>query len=976
LTNFLTEGLNNMMIARHFLTRLFYSAFIAVFLLTMFFGSGLLAAGDENWDASFGIPGMNASVYALVIDSNGYLYAGGSFTSAGGVDVNYIARWDGTNWSDLNGGMDNTVLALAVDSDGNLYAGGDFTTAGGVSANRIARWDGMNWHPLSSGVNNPISAITIDENDHLYAGGSFTDAGGVSVNRIARWDGAHWYALGNGMNAPVRSISSDMNGNVYAGGVFTRAGDIDADRIARWDGTQWHALGSGLNNIAWAMEFDESGSLYVGGGFSRAGSITANYIARWDGVNWYAVGGGVDSIVRALTLDGDGRLSVGGDFTTAGGDPFNYIARWDGTYWLPLGSGMNAPVRALAPNNLGDLYVGGDFSTAGDKDANYIAWWHRSYYPPVANDDSYTTSEDVVLVEAVPGVLGNDSDADDNRLTATLQNGPGNGSLHLNLDGSFVYTPTLDYNGVDFFTYIASDGLYTDTGSVTLTINATNDPPVATSDTYTTPEDTNLSISTPGVLTNDVDPDGDPLTASIHQNPSYGNLTLNSDGSFSYTPAENYYGEDNFTYDVTDGVFTSTATVSLTVTTINDPPVAVGDSSLTNQNNPITTGDVLVNDSDIEGDALFVDSFDDSATQGLVTNNGDGTFNYDPNGAYDWLGDGEQADDTFIYTVTDGNGGFDNATVTITLSGVNDVPDAFDDDYDTNEDTILSIFAPGFLENDSEPDDDPLSVLLLSDTISGTLDFNTDGSFIYTPNENYHGPDSFDYEISDGVYTSTATVLITVNSINDPPSAQDDSASTDQNTAITISDVLANDSDVEGDMLNVESYNDSATLGLVTYNGDGTFDYDPNGQYDWLPEGGLAEDSFTYSVADGNGGFYTATVVITISGLNDAPVALDDSYATDRDVSLVISAPGVLMNDSDVDGNLLATDLIDLPAHGTLVFNTDGSFIYTPDSDYTGLDSFTYRASDGSLYSNLASISITIVPSEYDFYLPLIYRQN
>jgi VCBS repeat-containing protein len=911
--------------------------------------SNLLAAGDENWDALFGVPGMDASVYALVVDSSGILYAGGSFTSAGGVTANYVARWDGTSWTGLGGGMDNTVLALAVDSAGNLYAGGDFITSGGILTNRIARWDGTSWHPLGSGMNNPVSALTVDENDNLYAGGSFSEAGGVPVGRIARWDGSQWNALGSGMNAPVRSLSSDLSGNVYAGGVFTSAGGVDTERIARWDGSQWHALGSGLNNIAWAMQFDEAGSLYVGGGFNSAGGSPANHIARWDGTSWYPVGGGVDNIVNALALDGDGRLSVGGDFTTAGGSPFNYIARWDGTNWLPLGSGMDEPVRALATNAIGDIFVGGDFSTAGDKVANYIAWWHRSAYPPVANDDSYTTPEDVVLIEPVPGVLGNDTDADGNRLTATVLSGPGNGALNLNIYGSFVYTPTLDFNGFDFFTYIASDGRYTDTASVTITVGAVNDPPFAVGDVYTTTEDTGLIVPAPGVLSNDSDVEGDPLTASANQNPSHGVLTLSPDGSFSYTPAENYNGPDSFTYDVSDGFSTSTALVSLAVTAVNDPPVALGDSASTDQNTPVTTGPVLANDSDVDGDDLVVYSFDDSATQGLVVDNGDGTFDYDPNGAYDWLGTGEQADDSFTYTVSDGNGGFDSATVTITISGVNDAPLAVDDSYDTNEDTALSVLAPGVLGNDTDPDDDLLTALTLSDPLHGTLSFNASGAFTYTPEVNYHGPDSFDYQISDGFFTSTATVNLTVNSVNDPPIALDDSASTDQDTPVTTGNVLGNDSDVEGDVLYVDSYDDSATLGLVTDHGDGTFGYDPNGAFDWLSEGEQANDAFAYTAADGNGGSDTATVTIVITGFNDAPVPLEDSYTTDEDLPLVVAVPGVLGNDTDVDGDALTALALTDPAHGTLLMNLDGSFTYNPDENYFGPDSFTYEVSDGVL---------------------------
>ncbi len=200
--------------------------------------------------------------------------------------------------------------------------------------------------------------------------------------------------------------------------------------------------------------------------------------------------------------------------------------------------------------------------------------------PPVAVDDTYSVAEDQVLSVAAPGVLGNDTDPNGDTLTAVLLDGPDHGTLTFNPDGSFTYTPAADYNGLDSFTYRASDGaLPSNAATVSLTVTAVNDAPVARPESYTTAEDTTLTVPAPGLLANDTDVDGDVLAAVQVTGPAHGTLTLNANGSFSYTPAANYNGPDSFTYRASDGADESaTATVSLTVTLVNDAPV-VSDQS-------------------------------------------------------------------------------------------------------------------------------------------------------------------------------------------------------------------------------------------------------------------------------------------------------------------------------------------------------------------------------------------------------------
>jgi hypothetical protein len=227
--------------------------------------------------------GVDHWVLALAVDGGGNLYAGGDFTTAGGVSANRIARWDGSSWHPLGdgggNGVDHWVFALAVDGSGNLYAGGTFTTAGGVSANHIARWDGLDWHALGDGVDGTVYALAVDGGGSLYAGGTFTTAGEESASRIARWEGGSWSPLGDGMGGSVYALAVD-GGSLYAGGIFTTAGEGSANRIACWDGGSWSPLGSGVSDAVRGLAVD-GGNLYVGGEFTTAGEKPSAYIARW-----------------------------------------------------------------------------------------------------------------------------------------------------------------------------------------------------------------------------------------------------------------------------------------------------------------------------------------------------------------------------------------------------------------------------------------------------------------------------------------------------------------------------------------------------------------------------------------------------------------------------------------------------------------------------------------------------------------------
>jgi hypothetical protein len=389
--------------------------------------------------SSGGVNGVVLSLTTFDDDGDGphtpALYAGGQFVRAAGVQVDGIARWDGTAWSAVGGGVSTggRVAALAVyDDDGAgpnlpaLYAGGWFTTAGGVPTGCVAQWDGTAWSALGTGIPGwYVEALTSFDADGpgpnlpvLVAGGTFWSAGGVLVHHVAQWNGSSWSALGTGfgdetLNPVVVALAvydSDADGplpsQLYAGGFFTSSGGVPVHGIARWDGNTWCDMGGVTGGMypgvfAFAV-FDDDGAgpnlpaLYVGGWFTTAGGVAANYIAKWDGTSWSALGEGVnDEVWDLVVFDDDGpgprppALYVGGYFTTAGGLPANSLARWDGSSWEPVGGGVSGAseawgrgIEALAAfdddgpgPHLPTLFVGGTFTIAGSQPSENIAAW-------------------------------------------------------------------------------------------------------------------------------------------------------------------------------------------------------------------------------------------------------------------------------------------------------------------------------------------------------------------------------------------------------------------------------------------------------------------------------------------------------------------------------------------------------------------------------------------------------------------------
>jgi uncharacterized repeat protein (TIGR01451 family) len=1042
----------------------------------------ITAAGTKERLTYLGGRGNADAGYGIAVDRDGFVYVTGWTVS---VDNPATPIYEGfpllnafqpTPGSFSPGFSDAFVTKLAPDLSGLVYS----SYLGGSS------------HENGSLIfNGRAGGIAVDSEGHAWVAGHTSSLNFPQVNPLRPRSG--------GSELFITKVAPDGRSLLFS-----------------------TYYGGPSNDFAQDLTMDARGNLYIAAQAAQSFPVV-NGLTPIPASN-INVGAGFDAVAMKLLPSGavEWATYIGGHKNDFGMS----IAADDAgdTYLMGVTYSPNFPLQSPFQAVCG----GCDGSIFGTNDA-FVAKLVVPNTAPVSAADGYSVAEDGTLNILAPGVLGNDTDADGNALTAELVSGPTAGALVLNANGSFDYTPGPNFNGAVTFTYRADDGrAFGEVAVVTIAVIPVNDPPSADSESLTIEHETPTPILLMGG-----DPDGDPLTFTITDAPDNGVLTGVAP-DVTYTSNGGFAGADQFTFTVSDGTADASATVTLAV---NGPNVAAGYTLRTHARDVSTLGGGEALAANLATGNLYVRSravpngapaqfaevppngsrtilatlpqmqnspgtgiaLDPLVPGGIVAanenfrisprisrvdiasgaettilaspwvlnplGNGRGAQQYatdpaNPQLLYVWdattsklfrLNRTTAALDELLALdqdapegdhATSGNDvAFDPMTGTILLSdgpsrsileidprsspvtvraiysdlpaaptaialdvptrrlfvylgavyagpraggalslvasgiglfdmtigrassgtgrslyamdffrdriyeirSLNSPPVAVDDTATTDEDVAVDLTP---LANDTDANGDALSIAIVTGPAHGTLALLAGGIVRYTPAANRSGTDSFSYRASDGALESAvASVTITVNPINDLPSAE----AGGPYTVLEGGSVL-----LAGSGADVES----ATL---------TFDWDLDNDGVFESPGatptfsaatiaGPASRTVTLRVTDGDGGRTIATAIITIE--NVAPSALPDSYTVDEDATLAVPAPGVLGNDRDIGA--LTAMLVLPPSNGGLTLNPDGSFSYTPNANFNGSDAFSYKASDGVAESGPVTVALTI----------------
>jgi hypothetical protein len=550
------------------------------------------------------------------------------------------------------------------------------------------------------------------------------------------------------------------------------------------------------------------------------------------------------------------------------------------------------------------------------------------------------------------------------------------GTLSLAADGSFLYAPDLNFFGTDTFIYEVNDGQGgTDTATVTITVVADNDGPVAVDDSATTAEDVAVSIA---VLANDTDVENDLLFVTDVGLASHGTVTFSA-GAVIYTPNLNFHGTDTFEYTVSDGDEIDTGLVTVTVTPVNDPPVAIDDVATTDEDVAVTIS-VLANDQDVDGDSLNV---------GSVTQGANGTVTFSA-GAVTYTPDaGFSGTDFFDYTASDGQGGSDVGRVTVTVDAAddNDAP-VF---VEVADRTITEGQELRFTVSAIDPDHPESSLVFSATSLPAGATFNAmTRELVWIPADNEIATVTFTVLDPQGA-TDTMEVVLSATNV-----AATVNAGADQVVGLQKKHGHDHDDDDHHGHGHGHGHKKGeATVSIsATFNDLGTLDTHAN-RYttiDWgdgdVTEGAVSESPFgppgstagangtvtgthTYkktgvytvrvTVTDDDGASRSDTLTVTVKDPDKHLKARDDEYQLREDGVLQVNAAhGVLRNDRAPGSLPLTARLVEGPDHGELTFNADGSFTYRPDANFHGKDSFWYEFTDGTNVSNAVKVEFNV----------------
>ena len=587
--------------------------------------------------------------------------------------------------------------------------------------------------------------------------------------------------------------------------------------------------------------------------------------------------------------------------------------------------------------------------------------------PPIANDMSLSVDEDTSI-----NVTLDASDPEGDELTFSIVE-TNNGSVTLN--GNVAnYTPNTNFNGTDTFTYFANDGTSnSNTATVTVEVGAIDDEPQTNDIDVQTDEDVALVFNLSAE-----EYDGDNYSFAILTQPANG--TINVDGvSVTYTPNQDWNGTDTFTFEATDDrtALTNVATATITVNAINDAPVANDITNQTTDENRMMQLDITLDASDVEGDALTYSI--SSASNGTLSLNND-IVTYVPN--QDWNGE-----DTFTYTANDGSLDSNTATVTITVNSINDIPEVFDASVSGDEDATSSVGGSsinGFkfilpeatdiesgssddfhnsleivtlpthgrvYSNNNTGDDSPENELSVGSAINNIDDGYGARIWYVQDTEHWNGIDTFTYKANDGEADSNiATVTITVNPVNDTPETASKNLETDEDIALSI-DLNNYSTDIDNDSLTFNLTYDAEHVSWETSEDNADITMTPNENWSGVIV-------LTFTASDGELTSNASSILITVNAVNDAPVTSDIAQVQDEDTSEIVDLSS---QTTDVDNDTWSFSIINDVSNGTT--NIDGSKVtYTPNTNWNGTDSYTYKANDGTDDSNTSTVTLVVNP--------------
>ena len=622
----------------------------------------------------------------------------------------------------------------------------------------------------------------------------------------------------------------------------------------------------------------------------------------------------IEDVAKAIALSG---FDVDGNFLT-------YTILTQPTKGVLSGIVTNLTYRPNANVNGSDSFT----FTVGDGITNSLpATVSISITPvndaPVAFSQTGTNSV-IVMEDVAKAIVLVGTDVDGDALTYTVVSPPTKGVLSGAVP-NLTYTPNANVNGLDTFTFAVNDGTTNyAVASVSISIIPVNDAPVAVDGSVNTAEDSSVAITLQGS-----DPDGDALVYSIFTEPAKGVLS-GTPPNLIYTPKTNATGSDAFVFKVDDGSLSSFATISITLTPINDPPVALSQTVTLPED---ATRTITLRGSDIDTPTanLFFTILTPPTKGSLVGTNG--VYTYRPNAH-------ANGPDGFTFKVSDGSADSAPATVSIDITPVNDAPIAVSQGVSTIEDSPVAVTLVGV-----DADSDPLAFSIVNQPTNGSLS-GTPPNLTYIPRTNFAGVDSFSFKVSDGVLDSptNGVVSITITTVNDAPVAVAQSVSTPKNTPRSI---LLAAADAENDALTYTVVAQptrgalSGTTPVLTYTPELNF---------------VGNDSFTFRARDGSADSAVVTVSIRVTASNVAPVAIAQSVTVVEDTG----AP-VLLSATDADLDPLTFILVVGPTKGTLS-GTPPNLVYLPNTNAVGADSFTFVANDGAVDSAPAAVSLTITP--------------